>query len=179
MLDVRVTIEGDKVAIDNLDQLAGKVPAAIDRALKRIAKGVHRDAYDWLSGPGRSQMKLVQRHKTLKDLNRSNTRGQSDSLGAKPGSYPVPVITGNLRRMLDWLAPGETRTGAAGTFTAGSGEVVIFDSAVYAHVIHDGTWTSGSFGKRPFLTDALAQFNQGEQIKRIIEEEISAEIATT
>lgn len=157
MLDISISIQGDKVLIAGLDKLAHDgIPRAIDRGLNRIAKGIHRSAYDFLSGPGSKQ---------------SIKKG-----GAYAGGYPVPVRTGNLRRLLDWLKPGESKTGPAGTFTAGAHEVVIYDSAEYANVIHEGTGSSAKFGRRPYLTGALDFFNQGDRIKKTVEEEIQKEI---
>lgn len=182
MLDVRVTVEGDRLTVANLAALAERFPKAVERGLKRIAQGVHRQAFDRLSGPGRALMRLTNRGAIITEDNRvtrqrSRLRGQSDSLGAKPGSYPVPVLTGNLRRMLDFLYPGESKSGPAGTFSAGPMEIVVFNSAAYARAIHNGTGTSGGFGPRPFLVDGLKMFNEGSRIKNIIEEEINREIA--
>lgn len=165
MLDIQVKIEGEKVVISNLQGFTKEIPQAIDRGLNRIAKGVHREAYAWLSGPG------------------SKASIKKGVAGSGAGSYPVPVRTGHLRRSLDWLKPGETKSGEAGTFTAGQHEVVIYDSAEYALAIHEGRLTtrqgvnySPIYGKRPFLTDALEKFNKGDRIAKTIEEEIQKEI---
>ena len=181
MLDVQVTIENEKVVIRNLQKLAEETPSAVRRALKRVAAGTHREAMVWLSGPGRSKMRLTNKGTTIHEdgritKRRTALRGQSDQLGARPGGYPVPVMTGNLRRMLNWLSPGDTKTGDAGTFTAGPMEVVVYDSAAYADVISSGKWTSAGFAPRPFLTDALTKFNEGARIKQLLEEEIQQEI---
>ncbi|HMM59454.1 MAG TPA: hypothetical protein PKC25_04895, partial [Candidatus Rifleibacterium sp.] len=137
MLNVSITVDGDRIAIANLGALAARFPNAVKRGLKRIAQGIHREAYGFLSGSGRTPMRLTNRVAIITEDNRvirqkSRLRGQSDSLGAKPGSYPVPVVTGNLRRMLDWLDPGQSKSGLAGTFTAGPMEIVVFNSAAYA-----------------------------------------------
>lgn len=144
MLDIQVTIDGDKVVIQNLGHLMSQVPRAIDAGLIRVAKGVHCEAFAFLSG----------------------SRGPG-------GSYPVPVRTGWLRRSLDWLEPGQSKTGEMGTFTARKHEVVVYDSAVYANVVHEGTGTHQKFGKRPYLQDALKQFDEGGRIAQIISEEIA------
>lgn len=188
MLDVRVTIEGDRLTVANLAALAERFPKAVERGLKRIAQGVHRQAFDRLSGPGRALMRLTNRAAVITEAKinskgkisikqRSRSRGQFDLLGAKPGSYPVPIQTGNLIRLLDFLYPGEGKSGPAGTFTAGPMEVVVFNSAAYARAIHDGTGSSSGFGPRPFLVDGLKMFNEGSRIKAVIEEEINREIA--
>lgn len=155
MLNLQVRIEGDKVLIAGLNQLAAELPRAIDRALVKVAKGIHKDAFDFLSGAGSKV---------------------STKRGAYAGGYPVPVRTGHLRRSLDWLRPGAAKTGDASTFIAGEHEVVIYDSALYANAIHEGKGSSAKFGRRPYLTNALEKFNQGNRIKATIEAEIQAEI---
>lgn len=169
MLDIQVTVQGDKVLIDGLNKLAAEMPKAIDRGLVRVAKGIHREAHVWLSGAGG-----VYETKTSK---KSGKQYRKKVANTEAGGYPVPVRTGNLRRMLDWLKPGESKQGEAGTFTAGPHEVVIYDSAEYANVIHEGKGSSAKFGPRRYLTDALEKFNQGARIASILQEEIAAEIA--
>lgn len=181
MLDVQITVSGDRVAIANFEALSERFPGAIKRALKRIAPGIHREAYGFLSGAGRTPMRLSNRGAIIGADNsitkqKSRLRGQSNSIGARPGSYPVPVVTGNLRRMLDWLDPGQSKSGLAGTFTAGDMEIVVFNSAAYANAIHEGRGSSSGFGPRPFLFDGLKKFNEGARIKRIVEEELNREI---
>jgi hypothetical protein len=154
MLDIRVTVEGDKVVISDLARYAREIPHAVDRGLKRAAVGIERAAFDFLSGPG---------------IKKDNIPG---------GGYPVPVRTGHLRQLLDWLEPGQSKSGPAGTFTAGAHEVVVYDSALYANVIHEGRGSSEKFGPRRYLTDALKKFNEGEGIKGAIEKEIAKEIAS-
>ena len=153
MLSLNVTVQGDKVVIAGLQKIGSGIEKAKDRALVSVAKGIHRDAFDWLSGAG------------------------AKATGVQAGGYPVPVRTGHLRGHLDWLMPGASKTGPAGTFSAGRNEVVIYDSALYSRVIHEGLGSSAKFGPRRYLTDALARFNQGERIMRIFEEEIQVEIA--
>jgi hypothetical protein len=182
MLDIRVTVQNDQVVIKGLNQLAAEIPVAVRRGLKRIAAGVYDEAFQWLSGPGRTSMRLTNRGATIHEDGRitkrkSSSWGQSNSLGARPGSYPVPILTGHLRRLLDWLSPGDSITGESGTFSAGPNEVVIYDSAAYADVIKRGKWTSAGFGPRDFLGDALTRFNEGARIAQILEEEIQFEIA--
>lgn len=72
-----------------------------------------------------------------------------------------------------WLHPNESRTVEGQTFTTGSHEAVVFNSAEYARTIHDGTGSSAKFGARPFLTDAFEKFNKGDKVKEIMEEEIN------
>jgi hypothetical protein len=153
MLDISVTIEGDKITVAGLNEIASRIPNAVKRGLERSAQGIHRAAYEFLSGAG------------AKKSNRAS------------GGYPVPVRTGFLRHVLDWLNPGASKSSSMGTFTAGADEVVIYNSAEYAGVIHDGRGSSATLGPRRFLTDALVKFNSNDQIKRAIEEEIEKEIS--
>jgi len=148
VLDIRVEIHGDKVVMAGLQRLEQRIPRAIDRGLRRSAMGIHRAAYDFLSGPK-----------------------------SAVGGYPVPVRTGHLRRSLDWLGPNRSKSKDGKTFTAGPHEAVVYNSAVYSRAIHDGRGSSAKFGARPYLTDALEQFNRGNHIADVMAEEISKEIA--
>ncbi|MDH4100602.1 MAG: hypothetical protein OEV28_08500 [Nitrospirota bacterium] len=111
------------------------------------------------------------------DISRSKkkiaSRGQSSSLDARPGAFPVPRLTGHLARMLDFLDPGQSKSAEGHSFTAGALEAAVFDSAEYADIIHEGRGSSAKFGERPFLTDALESFNRGDKIKQIIEDKIN------
>ncbi len=49
MLDISVTIEGDKVTIAGLNEIASHIPNAVKRGLERSAQGIHRAAYEFLS----------------------------------------------------------------------------------------------------------------------------------
>lgn len=174
MLDIQIKIEGDRVIIDGLNKLAAEMPKTIDRGLARVAKGIHGEAHAWLSGAGGASKKV--RTDYVGFIKKSGEKAMFRSY-AGAGGYPVPVRTRNLRRMLDWLKPGESKQGEAGTFTAGPHEVVIYDSAEYANVIHEGKGSSAKFGPRRYLIDALEKFNQGARIASILQEEIVAEIA--
>lgn len=178
MLGLSVSVEGDKVVINDLQQYAKAFPSAINRGLSRAAIGIERAAFEFLSGPGgRSKKKnLVGPVKGSTGFTKKSGEQVDFSVLQGAGAYPVPVRTGNLRRLLNWLKPGESKTGPAGTFTAGSSEVVVYNSALYAHGIHEGTGSSAKFGPRHYLTDGLDRFNQGDRISGIIEEEIQKEI---
>ena len=170
MLDIQVDIQGEKVILNNLQSFADTLPKAVQRGLTRVAKGIHREAYEWLSGAG------------------------AKASNVPSGGYPVPVRSGHLRGHLNWLKPGETKAATEpsplaesdsgkdpgflvdGSFTAGDMEAVIYDSAIYSKAIHDGAGSSAKFGPRPFLVDALERFNKGSRIEEIMAEEIETEI---
>jgi hypothetical protein len=170
MLDISVTIQGDKVIIEGLGKLTKGLPSAVQRGLERAAIGIYRGAFTFLSGAG---AKGTTTGTAVKEGGKRKIKGQKwTPQNISAGGYPVPVRTGWLRRSLNWLKPGESKTGEAGTFKAGPNEVVIYNSAAYANIIHEGRGSSAKFGPRRFLTDALTRFNQGDKIKTIIEEEI-------
>lgn len=168
MLSINATIEGDKVVLRGLRGLERDVPKALQRTLTRAAMGTHRAAFDWLDGAG---------------IKERNIPG---------GGYPVPARTGALKRLLRWLKPGEsvnaepfivnkknphkrigTRVGG-GSFKAGKLEAIVYNSAEYAEVVHQGTGSFAKFGARPFITDGFERFNRGNHLKKITEEEIEA-----
>jgi hypothetical protein len=155
MLDISISLDGDKVIIQGLQKLADDFFSAIQRGLTRSAISVHRLAYQWLSGSGSV----------------GKGRGRN-KWGTEAGGYPVPVRTGWLRRMLDWLKPGESKTGDAGTFRAAANEAVVYDSALYANALHEGKGSSAKFGPRRFITDAFEMFNRSLGVKMAIWEEI-------
>jgi hypothetical protein len=180
MLDISVTLEGDKVIIEGLAQFAQELPGAITKGLTRTAVGVYNLAYRFLSGAG---AKGISKQVTSKKTGKKYLKWQKQSIPA--GGYPVPVRSGWLRQMLDWLKPGESKTVASfsemgsrtthsgGTFTAGENEVIIYDAAEYAHSIHEATGSSAKYGRRPFIVGAFEMFNQGGHIKEVLMEEIN------
>jgi hypothetical protein len=169
MLDLRVTLDNGKVVIEGLRSLAQGVPGAITRALTTSAKGIYRFAFQYLSGPGGASKKV-----------RTDYTGFTKASGEKvsfrsyrgAGGYPVPVRSGYLRKMLDWLKPGEAKSAGGLAFAAAGNEAVIYDSAEYANAIHEGRGSSRQYGKRPFMTNALERFNQGGKIRNTLLEEI-------
>jgi hypothetical protein len=176
MLDINVTIHGDKVIIDGLNKLAAEFPNAVKRGLERSAIGVYRSAQDFLRGSGGTAKKVRGDYTGFTKKSGEEVKFRAYK-GA--GAYPVPMRTGVLMKALDWLKPGESKSSSIGTFAAGDNEAVIFDSAEYANVIHEGKGSSAKFGPRRFLTDALTKFNSGARIKQTIEEEIEKEISKT
>lgn len=153
MLNLNVRVEGDKVAIEGLQALQTEMPHALRITLAKSAKGTMREAFDFLSG----------------------AKGN-------PGGYPVPIETGHLRRMLDWLAPQKTpgwtnkaksKTVNGSTFATGDLEAMVYDSAIYSRAIHDGTDSSAKFGARPFITAGFEAFNRGNKMAQIAESEVA------
>jgi hypothetical protein len=183
MLNIRATMKGDKVLIEGLANLRQKeVPDALDRGLTTSIEEAYNEAFKLLSGPGRKKVRLRDRKSyKFQDGNverrikrKARQRGQSDMLGARPGSYPVPVESGHLRRSLDFVPPGRSKTAGGQTFRAGRGEAVLFDSAEYSGVILDPKpgESSHQYGPRPFLTDGLERVD----IVGNIENEIAKEL---
>ena len=146
-----ITVKNDKIILEGLRQAAEDMPGAVKKGLSNVAIGVNNVAFDWLSGAGKGDVAA--------------------------GGYPVPVRTGHLRRLQNWLKPGQSKSGEAGTFRAGAMEVLVYNSASYARSIHDGLGSSGKFGRRPFLEDGFKQFNEGDQVVKTIQTEIDAVLA--
>lgn len=168
-MQISVNLQGDKVVINNLQGLISDYPKAIQRGMSRSVKGIHRLAVDFLSGAGSKGIYVTTKS--------GGKRWKKRDTPIPGGGYPVPVRTGNLRRMLDFVEPGRSKSSNGSTFTAGPMEAIVYNSAEYARVIHTGTGSSAKFGPRKYLYDALDQFNQGNRIADNISEEISADIA--
>jgi hypothetical protein len=183
MFALNVTIRGDKVIIDGLREIAADMPRIVQRGLKKVARGIHREAMALLNGSGGQFNYETRTSKSGKQYQKQGARKMeryspfslkdgSSALFTRfsdSGGYPVPVRTGNLKRLLDFLDPNTSKGG----FTANPGEVIVYNSAEYANVIHEGRGSSAKFGPRPFLTDALAKFNQGGQIAATLENEVT------
>ena len=189
-MNIGIRLDGDKIILDNLQGLINDYPAAVKRGMRRSVDGIYERAQHWLSGGGgnnaktRISKKQIKKeglrtgftkmaiHKQFMVSERVNFKLWKDS-----GRYPVPQRTSNLLRLLNFVYPGYSKTGKDGlTFKAESWEAIIYDSAEYARVIHEGTGSSSKFGPRRFLTDALEQFNQGNRIAETVAEEIQKDI---
>ncbi len=142
MLSINATIKGDKIVLTGLREMQRDMPQVLQRTITRGTVGTYNEAFDLLGGPK-----------------------------VPAGAYPVPIVTGNLRRLLDWLKPGERK----GEFKAGNLEGIVYDTAEYADAIHQGTGSSAKFGARPFITDGFERFNKGDRLAEIAAEEIEAE----
>ena len=186
MLSLNVTISGDKVILDGLNQLADEFPQAVSRGLKTVARGIHRGAMDWLNGPGglnsyetrtskngkQYRKKTGSKTESYEGFTRASGEAQMFKRFSDSGGYPVPVRTSNLKRLLDFVDPGQSK----GPFSAGPLEVIIYNSAEYSRTIHEGTGSSAKFGRRPFIEDALKEFNANDGIAKAIEAEITTQI---
>ena len=148
MLTVKVDVVNEKVVLERIQKIPLQAIGAARAAMTRVGKGVFSEAYDWLSG------------------SKSPT-----------GQFPVPVVTGNLRRLLGWVKPGETVSSGGLSFTAGPHETVVYDSAAYALTIAQGRGSSAKFGARDYLQKALDEFNAGDRIAKILDEEIERALA--
>jgi len=164
----RIEITGDRVLVKNLDQYdKGISDRALPKALKAIGRDVVGKATELLTGNRTGVKTLTSKN----DIERTVRTNPSVS-----GAYPVTIFTGNLRRLAGMVNPGETvssddRAGGEISYTAGPEEVIIFNSAFYASMIHEGLGSSEKYGARPFLDDAIeAIHSSGNMDNRIIEE---------
>jgi len=182
LLDVKITpADSNKVVLEGIQQLGDNFKPAVMRGVGRAAGGIYAIAYQWLSGPGgagkkkrRDYIGFTKRRSGADDHGPGEIvqfRGYVDS-----GGYPVPVRTGHLRRLLDWLAPGESKSGDVGSITAGESEFLVFDSASYALAVFEGLGSSAKFGPRNAIMDAFEYFNHGGQIQQLVSEEVRKEI---
>lgn len=185
MLVLRADFRGVEQARVGVQGAVDDFPGGVRKGLSRIVREMHREATGLLSGPGRTPMRLTNRGAVIGHgadahgkggrviKQKSALRRQADSLEARPGSTPVPVITGNLRRLLDFVEPGRSKSTGFGAVTAGNNEAVLFDSAAYAEAIHEGKFSSAKYGPRRFLIEALQRVNQGAGMVRAMEDEIT------
>ncbi len=194
MLSISATIEGNRVVIDGLSGLAKSTTPCVVRGLRTAARGIYAESFKNLSGPGRTPVRTHGRQtwRAAGYQREGRTKLQSGKekdgvltgmhsfLGARPGSYPVPIITDNLRGRLAILEPGESKKGQGdiGTFTAGESEFVIYDSAAYSYVIRDAKGSSRNYGQRDFIGDGLQTYDQTVGIATPVEEELGKEIDT-
>ena len=166
MLNITVTIENEKVILEGLEGFSEDIRTkAIPAALREIASGTAREAIRFLSGPKRG-FKTVK----AKGSGRQRAVPQKTELA---GGYPVPRLSGNLRRLMRWLGPNRTTESEGLSFTTGPMDAVIFNSAGYASVIHEGMGTSAKYGERRYIDDAFEVFNQGDKAIGLITEKIA------
>lgn len=147
MLDIKVIIDDRKLR-RKIRVFGFRIHGAVKRGISKSTRGVFAEALKWLSGSG------------------------AKASNAPAGGYPVPARTGHLKRSLDWLEPGTSKTAGDRTFSAGPFEGIVYDSAEYADVIHEGKLSSKKYGARPYAEDALEIYNRGSRIQMNIENEI-------
>jgi len=182
MLNVKITAENNKVILDGLQQLGDNYKPAAMRAMERAAVGIYDYAYRWLSGAGGAGKKKRRDYigftKKRSGTDEHSLTGQVVEFRSyiDSGGYPVPRRAGHLRRMLDWLGPGQSKSGDAGAVTAGENEFLIFNTASYALAVFEGLGSSAKFGPRNALVDAFELFQHGGQIQQLIGEEVRKEI---
>ncbi|MCP4259090.1 MAG: hypothetical protein GY774_16515 [Planctomycetes bacterium] len=156
MLLVNAKILGDRVIIADIDRIGRRYPDAVVRGVGRIIIGVNKEAVKNLSGPGAKPKK------------------GKKAIGA--GGYPVPVRRGNLRRLENFVLPGRTKTTNGMTFGAGDMGGIVYNTALYSRVIHEGRGSSKKHGPRPYITDAVLSFDRGGKMVRVLDEEVSKEL---
>lgn len=172
MLNLKVTVENDKILIQGL-QLASKgIPGAAGIGLMRITTGIFAEAYKNLSGGSRSKVKLFTTNKKTGKSKRSQLRGLTDLLTARPGSYPVPRVTDWLRESLAFVKPRQTKTTRGRTFSAGAYESIVYNAAEYASVIAQAQGSSAKYRARPFISDGVQTYDQGGRIVAVMDEEL-------
>jgi hypothetical protein len=140
---------------------------AVIRGLTRSVREAHAEGTRLLSGPGRKRV----RSRSYRGKGPTAARGQFDMLGGEAGSYPVPVITGHLRRSLGFVEPGRAKVAGGLVFRAGKLEAVLFDAAEYADVIAQGKLSSARYGPRPYMRDAIGKVNTARNVDRELQRE--------
>lgn len=120
-----------------------KFPDAIKNGLNEIGKRIMRNASQYLKGKGAKASNIT------------------------PGQYPVPVRTGHLRRSLNYASPSSNAKIGNKVESIDDDKVLIFNSAEYAKIIHEGEGSSKKYGRRPYLedgykdTDIAKEFGRG------------------
>jgi len=187
VLNLRVSVDGDKIVIHNLQGFTADLREAVHETLAEdIAPGIFNEAFLLLSGAGGLNVyedRISKKGNAYRKKVGSNveeytgfTRQSGEDVTFKKyagaGAYPVPIRVGWLRRQLNWLKPGQSKDG----FFAGDLEIIEYDAAQYARVVHEGYGSSAKFGPRRYLTDALERFNKGARIAGAVEEKIQQKL---
>ncbi len=163
MLNISVTLKNERLVISGLNRLdKGIEQKALPRALRKIGSGVARISIDLLTGSRRG----VQTIKSRNGIERT-VIGKSEAAG----EYPVPRVVGHLRRMLQWIGPGRSKSIDGVSFTTGLNEAVVFNTARYASQIHEGKGSSAKYGPRPFIDDAFKRFDTRGAVEKEVKKE--------
>lgn len=147
-----VKIVGDRAVIEDTDRIERNYPEAMVRGMSRIIVGVNREAVKNLSGPGAKKSKTA------------------------AGGYPVPVRIGHLRRSENFVLPGKTKTSNGLSFSAGRFGGIVYNTAEYSRVIHEGRGSSRKYGKRAYISDAVLKYDEGGKMIRVLDEEVSKDL---
>ncbi|MDP2167976.1 MAG: hypothetical protein Q8J64_06570 [Thermodesulfovibrionales bacterium] len=166
MLNLQVTIIGDKVVIAGLEKAMKEVPVAVREGLEEAARAILQEADKNLSGAG---SKGTSEWRTSKKSGKKYMKWTKRKEPIPAGGYPVPVRTGHLQKWGNYAKPGESKTSNGITFKAGSNEAIVYNAAEYARVIHEGKGSSAKYGPRPFITDAVGKVD----IAGIIEKKLA------
>lgn len=143
-IEIKSNADNMDEVIRYLDTLAANLKVAFKKGITKTTIGVHRSVMDYLSGAKGS-----------------------------PGDYPVPVVTGNLRRLLDFLPPGQSKQAGGVAFKAGEFSGVVYNSARYADVIRHGTHSAGKHGPRDYMWDGLKAFGGSARVADYLLQEIN------
>ena len=125
MLAINVTVTGDKIVIEGLQQLASEMPRVVQRGLKRVAVGVSIEALAFLEGKGgmnsyetvtskndnQYQKKTGSKREMYDGFTRASGEAQQFKRYTDSGGYPVPIRTRELYRHLHFLYPGKSKDG--------------------------------------------------------------------
>ena len=160
MLNISVTIENEKVILEGLEGFSEDIRTkAIPEALREIASGTAREAIRFLEGPKRG----------LKTVKAKGSGRQRATPQGEAGGYPVPRFP-VICAYYEMARPNRTTESEGLSFTTGPMDAVIFNSAGYASVIHEGMGTSAKYGERRYIDDAFEVFNQGDKAIGLITE---------
>ena len=143
-IEIKGSADNADEVIRYLDSLVANLKVAFKKGITKSTIGVHRSAMDYLSGAKGS-----------------------------PGDYPVPVITGNLRRLLDFLPPGQSKQAGGVSFKAEEFSGVVYNSARYADVIRNGTHSSSKHDPRDYMEDGLKAFGGSARAAEYLLQEIN------
>lgn len=180
MIALAMTIENEKVVIAGLSAAGAAIPVGASAGMGRVAAGIFGEAFKKLQGPARSRVRIFtnndKRYARSGKRTRVQSRGRTESIGARPGSYPVPRVTSHLLTRLSYIGTNESRSDNGKTFATGTLESMVFNAADYASVIRDGTHSSSKYGARPFDTDAVIAYDGNGNIAAVMNEEIQKAI---
>lgn len=128
--------------------LGERLIEANKEGLEQLGKSVLKNAVKHLSGEGSKYINIVGKYR----------RRKKEEI-VPPGSYPVPVRTGNLRRLTNYASPGSTAKVKDKSYKVEDNEVLIFNGAGYAKSVHNGIGRNSKHGPRTYMTDGFKDTN--------------------